>query len=121
MNEDTTYNGYTNYPTWVVNLWIDNEEGSQTYWREVAEECYRDATPAYDGQTQKDAAIYDLSQRLKGEFEEGDPFIVKASVYADLMGWALSSVNWHEIAEGMLEEYPDNPESDNDDTEESEE
>lgn len=25
--EDTTYNGWKNYPTWCVNLWLSNDEG----------------------------------------------------------------------------------------------
>lgn len=28
------YNGWSNYETWNVKLWIDNEEGSYDYWRE---------------------------------------------------------------------------------------
>jgi hypothetical protein len=27
--KDTTYNGWANYETWAVALWIDNEEGTQ--------------------------------------------------------------------------------------------
>jgi hypothetical protein len=47
MSNDTTirgdekgYNGWTNYETWSVALLINNERGSQSYWEEVAEECY---------------------------------------------------------------------------------
>ena len=25
------YNGWTNYETWLVNLWMDNEQGSQEF------------------------------------------------------------------------------------------
>ena len=31
---NTTYQGWTNYETWAVNLWLDNEEGVHDYWRE---------------------------------------------------------------------------------------
>ena len=37
------YNGWHNYETWLVKLWIDNEEGSYNYWREVAQECWNEA------------------------------------------------------------------------------
>jgi hypothetical protein len=39
MNEKT-YNGWTNYETWLVKLWIDNDEGSYHYWTERAREVY---------------------------------------------------------------------------------
>jgi len=29
MNE--TYNGWTNYQTWAVKLWMDNDEGAYRY------------------------------------------------------------------------------------------
>lgn len=40
MSEDKKYNGWTNYETWNVALWLDNEEGSYNYWRETAQEIY---------------------------------------------------------------------------------
>ena len=38
---DTTYNGWPNYQTWLVTLWIGNEEG--LYWaaREYVRGCRR--------------------------------------------------------------------------------
>jgi len=37
MAQDHKYNGWTNYETWAVKLWMDNEEPSYRYWRERAE------------------------------------------------------------------------------------
>lgn len=37
------YNGWQNYETWNVALWLDNEQGSYNYWRERAEEIVKDA------------------------------------------------------------------------------
>jgi len=102
MSESKTYNGWTNYETWNVALWIGNEEGSERYWREAAQECYA-AAEADRTFTRDERAALTLADRLKGEFEEANP-ITEASVWADLMGAALSEVNWHEIAENYIEE-----------------
>lgn len=83
----TDYNGWTNYETWVVNLWIDNEEGSYTYWREVAAEA---------------TDIAELSGALKDYHEEALPEV--EGFAADLLGAAMSEVNWDEIAAHLIEE-----------------
>ena len=38
MTENQTCNGWENKPTWLVKLWIDNDQGNQEYWREVCTE-----------------------------------------------------------------------------------
>jgi hypothetical protein len=86
MNEKQ-YNGWSNYETWAVKLWIDNDEGSQEYWNERASEA-------------KD--VYSLSQELQTEHEENTPAVT--GVYADLLNASLSEVNWHEIAEALRED-----------------
>jgi hypothetical protein len=102
------YNGWTNYETWVVNLWMDNEEGTYDYWREVAQEVSSDLEEPTNSMTKMDEAIYLLADRLKNYHEEAKDEILEnvkltASVWADLLGAALSEVNWREIAEYLLE------------------
>ena len=40
---DEAYEGWTNYPTWVVKLWLDNEQGSYYHVTGHAEEAWTDA------------------------------------------------------------------------------
>jgi hypothetical protein len=105
---DTRYNGWTNYETWVVNLWMDNEEGSHDYWLEVAQEVSNDLETPTNSMTRMDEAIYILADKLKDYHEEAKDEILErsgmeASVWADLLGAALSAANWREIAEHLLE------------------
>ena len=104
------YNGWTNYETWNVKLWMNNDQGSYTYYRELSQECYDQAEaserPTF---TREEQATLDLSQRLKDEYETASQDWLKesgksASVWADLIGAALSEVNWHEIAEALIED-----------------
>ena len=105
---NATYNGWTNYETWVVNLWMDNEEGSYDYWREVAEDVYNNEAEEQKHFTKMEDAVGILADRLKDAHEESKQEILErsgmeASVWADLLGSALCVVNWHEIAEHLLE------------------
>jgi hypothetical protein len=97
----TTYNGYKNYETWNVALWIDNDEHSQGHWASEAADCYRDAEPT-SYSTRKEAAASELADRIKADHEEGMPEV--QGTYADLLNAALSEVDWHEIASNMIDE-----------------
>ncbi len=114
-----TYNGWTNYETWNVALWLDNEQGSYNYWQDRASECYDEAkeTPSANARltgrepfSTKERATFALADALKDEIEEGNP-LQDAGMYSDLLGAAISEVNWHEIAGHYLDDFADEPET----------
>jgi hypothetical protein len=102
------YNGWTNYETWVVNLWMDNEQGSQEFFRETAKDIYDGAT-ANPYFTREAEARNRFADWLQQHYDENIPAM--RGVYGDLLGAALGSVNWNEIArhyiDAVLEEVSD--------------
>lgn len=113
--EEKTYNGWTNYETWAVNLWIDNDQGSHTYWREQAGSHYENAADCESVReglwSHRSAARSKLAEQIKEEFEEASPLADQANVYSDLLTAALGEVDWREIADHLLEDFtePEDP------------
>ena len=85
-----TYEGWSNYETWAVKLWMDNEEGTYRYWRREA----RNATSADR-----------LADQLKDEHTDAAPEV--EGVFGDLLTAALSEVDWLEIAESLIADNED--------------
>ena len=88
MSDTKTYNGWTNYETWNVALWIDSDEGSYR-------ERVRMARHA--------RSVGDFANALKSWVDDMTPDL-GASMFADLLGAALSEVEWYEIAEHWYNE-----------------
>ncbi len=103
---DSSYNGWSNYETWVVNLWLGNDEGSYNTCRTLAQRCFEEAV-ADQVLSRKERACYQLANSLKEMIEDGNPLASDASVYADLINASLSEVNWKEIANCLLDETED--------------
>ena len=104
------YEGWANYPTWAVKLWIDNGRAEQEYWREVTAEALADI--AHDTSEFKRTAEGILADTLKEEYENDWGDVARlisdvypdVGVYIDLMAYALGEVNWYEIAHSLIEE-----------------
>ena len=88
--KDTTYNGWSNYPTWCVNLWLNNDEGLYNETRAHARRLR--------------SSRGDLASLLK-DWVSGDlaPDL-GATFAADLLGYAIDEVDWYEIADAWLVE-----------------
>jgi hypothetical protein len=99
-----SYQGWANYETWAVALWLSNNEGDYRYWQEKTQEAYLDAQEdhlAYN--TPSEEARMKLADCLKEEMAEAAPDL-GASVWADLLSAALSEVDYFEIADNWLSE-----------------
>ncbi len=101
MKKGEGYNGWSNYETWVVNLWMDNDQCDHDYWLEIAKEC--------DARCNSIDAGIDLAEQLEQSYKDHMQDVLvaakqEASVWADLLGAALNEVDWREIADALLAE-----------------
>jgi hypothetical protein len=106
--EDKKYNGWATYETWLVGLWLDNDQGSYEYWREQAQEQWKSAPTCkqvLQGYwTAAEAAKFNLADQIKEEIADASP-LTEADMFCDLLNAAFSEVNWQEVAEKYLEEF----------------
>lgn len=82
------YNGRTNYETWLVKLWLDNNQGDYNYMVEIAKEMETISRLADNIENY----LYDYMPKLDND------------VYSDLLNGAIHAVNWYEIAKAYKEE-----------------
>lgn len=97
------YNGWANYETWCVNLWLSNDPHTDEQAREIVAHAWNNA--ADEIAADRDAIVsprVDAADALKEwlQYEE-NPLTDRASMYADLLGAALDTVDWLEIAEAF--------------------
>ena len=81
------YEGWTNYETWNVNLWLSNDEPTYKYCVMLSK-TYSDPI--------------ELANLLK-EFVLGFKPELGESTFSDMLNASLREVNWREIAEAYLE------------------
>lgn len=86
------YNGWENYETWLVKLWIDRKESWYEHWRVRAEELEEEGG---------ERIMLSLSEELRYAFNASNP-LEEEGVYTDLLNNALENVNWDEIAGSIL-------------------
>ena len=103
-----SYNGYKNYETWCVALWVDNDEYTQNYWAELADEAWADNYDEGDDPESSSAdARYQLANCYKELILDGNPLAGDASLYADILAAALRDVCWCDLADNALSDIDD--------------
>lgn len=88
---DDTYNGYPNYESWAVALWIDNEQGTQEQVLQLARDARELPYPTTA-----------LEDSLKDLVEADSPTADEASMYADLLGHAIGRVDFRHPAQNYF-------------------
>lgn len=93
------YNGWTNYETWVTNLWIDNDHYLYERSREIAE----DAKALPTNRERIWGIAHSLQNLIEDEIWEAG-LTNSSCLAADLVNSALAEIDWIEIANHMIEE-----------------
>ena len=96
------YNGWRNYETWNLKLWIDNDQGLSEHWQEAAQTAFDDTDETDDTDTRKREAAEALAEQLESDTRENAPDVT--GFYADALGMAIGAVDYREIAESLLED-----------------
>lgn len=102
------YQGWTNFETWCVALWLDNDEklNKWIYWKapKFLKRQIKEIEKLSDRKNSFTSAEIDFADLIKKYIEAKQPRAVKQSgLYGDLMSGALRAVNYREIAKHILE------------------
>lgn len=84
------YNGYDNFETWCVNLWLNNEQRLQEHAREIVAETV--------------GRVFGAEDALKAWVEDDLIPDLGATFAHDLLRHSIGGVNWTEVAESFREE-----------------
>lgn len=94
MSDNDKYNGWSNRETWLCNLWRTNAQGYEYEERELLEAYGKDA--------------YDISKELENEYEEYLAELgIDNGLFSDLLSTALGRIDFYEIAQSIIDDYPD--------------
>lgn len=104
MSADSTYNGWTNYPTWAVNLWLSNDQAIDEATLKLVAVIVAETESRSEYWSLEQSHRFSATDALKefvGELvaEEYD----RPTMLGDLIGYALSEVNWDELAQHWVD------------------
>jgi hypothetical protein len=89
MAEEKGYQGWKNYETWNIALWINNDQGLQSIVHDLAREI---------------TEIGELATAIKDMVEESNPLQGTSTLYTDLLQSAIDEADFWEIATAMKED-----------------
>ena len=89
MSDISTYNGWVNRETWLISLWLNNDQDSY----ELLTKVLGLNTPS----TRKAEKLHNLIEDQMYDLE------LEASLWSDLLSTALAQVDWLEVIESNLE------------------
>ena len=93
------YNGYSNYPTWACVLHLHNEYYTYNAWRR------RTIINLEETKGDKFEAKYNLAAEIQDVIDQfAEETITEANLMKDLLRYAVSEIDFVEVAESFIEE-----------------
>ena len=94
-NPNTKYNGWTNYETWLCNLWFDNFEFSEML-------------DMFDGCEDKDDILNNIEDYIKSYVEEFvESYLAPGDTHGfihDMLNSAIQEIDFRDIAEHYVDD-----------------
>lgn len=87
MSVKSTYNGWTNYETWLAGLWLNENERSYRFLmsvKDIDDDVYRQAEW--------------LGEQMRMQLDQE---VTVPCLWSDLLNAAFSQINWREIVESL--------------------
>jgi len=91
-NKNADYQGWKNYESWNIALWIDNDQGTYDMVREWA------------GELSGEDSVSDLADQIEALVEEDNPLADTTTMYTDLLQAAIDNADYYEIAQHYIDE-----------------
>ena len=92
------YNGWTNYETWLCNMWFDNFEFSEML-------------DNYDGCKDRNDILNNVADYIKNYVEEYVEYSLSSGdqhgFIHDMLNAAISEIDWRDIAEHYVDDIVD--------------
>ena len=86
--KESTYNGWSNYATWVVNLWLTSDQENYQHYRELVKMV---------------PGKHEFARMLAEVIDAGNPLYCTGGLYCDLLKYATAQVDYYEVASDFLE------------------
>lgn len=83
-----SYNGYKNYETWCICLWIDNDEGMAQRWGDRARDLHKQDAKGW---------VTALADEMKDAFDNEAPEL--SGFWSDIFRSAFNEIDWVEVAQ----------------------
>lgn len=90
------YNGWTNYETWLLKAWINNDETDYNYFQNVARQTLENVAD-------KDKQQADFADHIKNYFADKKPRI-KPIFFQMLLETAFGRIDFKDISISILED-----------------
>lgn len=96
MGKDTTYNGWINYETWAVNLWLTSCEDTEKKLNEIANKAPFQLKPHQQADKLQDMVHGLMDDFIDNLYEFGGS-IPRDQMFIDLIRGAINNVKWDAI------------------------